>query len=270
MSAWTSKLAAVSKTTHATKRWLRYADYKFAATQALAPLVTPELAKATTAFPIGFVTSDESVNLVALLGLKAGQNLYVAPDGRWLGSYIPAVFRTYPFRLVDNGAGGTLLGVVEDESVVSEGAEGEAFFTEDGALAPRVQEVATVLQNMAQYSPVTAAAGALLRRHGLLVPWRIRRPGEQDPFTLSDVAMVDEVALNALPADALVELRDGGGLALAYAQLLSQQHVQTLFASEAAHANAQEAARTVVNSKGELDLEFLNRSQTLDFSGLKG
>ena len=39
---------------------------------------------------------------------------------------------------------------------------------------------------------------------------------------------IDEAALNALPADALAEVRDANALALAYCQLLSQQRLQAL------------------------------------------
>jgi hypothetical protein len=84
---------------------------------------------------------------------------------------------------------------------------------------------------------------------------------------------VDEPAINALPPEALAELRDGGALGLAYAQLLSQQHIGTLLTLEAAHATAQAqiaaAAREKLTPNGDLNLEFLNDGPSLDFSRLR-
>ena len=60
---------------------------------------------------------------------------------------------------------------------------------------------------------------------------------------------------------------------MAYMQLLSMQHLDKLAELAKAHeqheqAQAQTAAALPVNSKGELDLEFLNQTDTLSFSGL--
>ena len=269
------KVAAVTRETHGTRRWRRYTNYKFAASDAVAPLVAPEVSKAAAAFPLGFLKVGDSVRLVALLGLKTGQNLFVAPDGRWIGGYIPAVFRTYPFRLADNGKGSLIVCAVEDETLLTDGPEGEPFFEgeEGNSLSPAVHQVVEVLQHVAQAERATGAASALLDKHELLVPWQFRRHGEDKVYTLGDVLTVDEAKLNALAPEALVDVRNGGALALAYAQLLSQQHMATLVALEAAHAKAQAqlaaAAQSVVNPKGELDLEFLNQNSVLDFRGLK-
>ena len=75
-----------------------------------------------------------------------------------------------------------------------------------------------------------------------------------------------------LPAAGLAELRDCGALALAYTQLLSQQNVTVLGTLADAHKKL-EAARTaaaqqIVTPTGELNLEFLNTNNTLDFRGL--
>jgi len=268
-------LAAVSRHAHGARTWRRYQNYRFAAGDVLAPLVGPEVPKAVAAFPVGFAQAGETMALVALLGLKAGQNLFVAPDGRWVGGYVPAVFRTYPFRLADGGDKGMVLCVVEDESLLSDGTDGERFFEgEEGNTPSRaVQEVLDVLQQVAGAATTTAAAAALLHKHGLLVPWQMRRPGDETVYTIGGLFKVDEAAINALPPGALVELRDGGALGLAYAQLLSQHHIATLLTLETAHATAHAqiaaAAREKVTPNADLNLEFLNDGPSLDFSRLR-
>ena len=274
MSSSKSKLAVISRDAHINRRWRRPTTYKFAAGDAVVPLVVPEVMKAAANFPIGFLKAGESVRLVGLFGLQPGQNLYVAADGRWFGNYIPAVFRTYPFRLADNGAGGFVACVIEDEAILTNGPDGERFFADDEgkSLSPGVNATLEVLRQVAGVEQMTAVACTLLQKHQLLVPWRFRRADDK-VYTMGDVLTVDEAALNGLSAEALVEMRSGWALPLAYAQLLSQQHVATLVALEAAHAKRQAqvaaAASGIVNPKGELDLEFLNQSATLDFRDLK-
>ena len=46
---------AIAQSTHADKRWKRYASYAFAAKEALTPLVAQELPRAVLHLPIAFV-----------------------------------------------------------------------------------------------------------------------------------------------------------------------------------------------------------------------
>ena len=57
---------------------------------------------------------------------------------------------------------------------------------------------------------------------------------------------------------------------MAYCQLLSMQHLQTLGQLAQAHdqAKAQAANKLPTNASGELDLEFLNSSGTISFGQL--
>ena len=90
---------AIAQSTHADKRWKRYTSYAFAAKEALTPLVAQELPRAVLHLPIAFVRQDEQFMPAAMLGIQPGQNLFVAPDGRWLCGYTPAAYRAHPFAL---------------------------------------------------------------------------------------------------------------------------------------------------------------------------
>src|SRR5690554_4574124 len=94
-------LQVVSKERHAQKRWKRYSSYAFAAGDSVAPLVIQEIPKACIALPIGFIESEDGYFPVAVQGLTPDSNLLVAPDGRWLTSYVPAAYRSYPFRMAN-------------------------------------------------------------------------------------------------------------------------------------------------------------------------
>ena len=64
------------------------------------------------------------------MGSEIADDVLVAPDGRWLGGYVPACFRRHPFRLVPKqGTDQTVLCVDTDSGLVVEGdAAGEDFF----------------------------------------------------------------------------------------------------------------------------------------------
>lgn len=110
----------------------------------------------------------------------------------------------------------------------------------------------------------------MLKQHGLIQPWPItlRTPaGEQ---RVDGLACIDEMALNALPSEAFLEVRQAGGLVMADCQLLSMLHMQPM--GQAASARAEAAARqSPFNAGGNPagQMNILTDSSLMDFSRLK-
>lgn len=261
----------INRTAHATRRWVRNANYGFAANERMAALVAAELPKAMMGMPIGFVAQGEGYVPVALLSLVEERNLFVAQDGRWLGAYVPAAYRAHPFRLARTPEGKDVLCVDEGSLAPADSADGEPFFNEDGEPAKTVLEVLDLLTKTEQNRVATEAACAALQRHGLLQPWPVTVQTESGPRQIGGLFQVDEEALNAVPADALAELRSAGALMIAYSQMLSMQHLQKLGALAEGHAKAAVQARAAKERLAparELDLEFLNNGGTISFGNL--
>lgn len=257
---------AISQTTHAGKRWQRYADYCFAAADTLAPLVVQELPKACMNFPIAFVTADEAFLPVALQGLENGKNLLVAPDGRWLGAYVPAHYRSYPFALANTEDGQHVLCVDESSPLIND-TEGEVFFDNEGKPAQAVQAALDFLTQVSANSEATRRICLALQQHELIQPWPIRLQGAGGEKTLEGLYRIDEAALNALPVSALDEIRQAGSLPVAYCQLLSMQHLPMLGQLAEAHGRAAQASQFLAS--GDIDLEFLNNDGTISFGNLQ-
>ena len=135
--------AAVSRERHANKKWQRYTNLAFATGEMVAPIVGAELAKSALAMPCAFLQQSGRYTLVALLSLVAGRNMFVGPDGRWLGPYIPAAFRLYPFRVLPTDQTDKVALCVDEESklVVDGSSAGEEFFDTQGNPAPVVKPV---------------------------------------------------------------------------------------------------------------------------------
>jgi hypothetical protein len=256
---------AVSKTTLAGKRWRRTENYAFAAADAVAPLVVKELASALMHFPLGFIKMEEQFVPVAVLGLQQGQNLFVRADGRWIGGYVPAVFRGYPFQLANLEDGKHILAVDVESGLISD-TEGELFFDAQGQPSQPLSDVLEFLSQVRSNHEMTLKICQVLADHHLIQPWPITLQGPDAQQQVDGLYRVDEAAMNALPVEAFDALRQTGALTVAYCQLFSMQHLQMLARlAEVTHKARQMPATT---ASGELDLEFLNKGGTLSFDSL--
>jgi hypothetical protein len=214
----------VSRERHAQKKWLRFSGHGFAAADAAAPVVGVELGRAALAMPLAFfVEPSGRYTLVAVLSPIPGRNMFVGPGGRWLGSYIPAWFRAYPFRLLPKqGADEVVLGVDADSGLLVEGnTAGEDFFDNDGNISPALKAAFEFLMKVERSRRVTELAVAALAQAGVIRPWQIKLKTEQGEQAISGLNRIDEAALGALPDDAFLKLRKTLALPIAYAQMLS-------------------------------------------------
>ena len=256
----------ITRERHEHLYWLKQSGHRFAAGDALCPLVAQELLKAMLSLPIGFIVEGEQFMPVAVQGLTPGQNLWVAADGRWLASYVPAPYRSYPFRMAPTEQGEQVLCIDEASGLISESA-GEAFFDEDGTPAKSVLEILDFFQQIDANRRHTRDICALLQQHGLIQPWPITVQGEHGDQKVEGLFRIDEAALNAMTAEALAEVRNAGGLTVAYCQLLSMQHLSTLGTLAQAHAEAEKTRleQESLAQNGELQLGFINDSGTFSF-----
>ena len=224
----TSSIVPISMERHAGKTFRRFASYGFAGTETVAPLVAAELAKATVSFPIAFLKQGEDVLLVGMMGLEPGSNLFVAPDGKWIGAYIPAAFRAHPFVLARAQDDRQVLCINEASGLVVDDPAGERFFAEDGKPSPAIQSILDFLTSIHANRVLTERACQAIARHDLLEPWTIVAPGETGPRNVSGLWRISEAKLGQLSDEAFVDLRRSGAIVLAYGQLMSMGHLPML------------------------------------------
>lgn len=252
----------ISREHHAGKRWKRSSSYTFAAADSTVPLVMQEVARACVSMPVAFVRAGDVFQLVAVQGLLPKKNMWVAPDGSWLGSYVPAAYRGYPFVLANTQDERKLLCVREDSGLVSD-TDGEPFFGEDGKPSAPVLEMLNFLEQVAVNSRLTARLCKLLDSHGLIRAWNIKVKGGDIEQKVQGLFCVDEAALNSLPIEAFDALRQSGALPMVYCHLLSMQHLHSLGRMETGQPRGNGLAHT---ESGDLDLEFLSRDGMIRYS----
>ncbi len=244
-----AEYCVISKERHAGKTWQRPPNYAFAAKDAVAPLVAHELPRAMASMGLGFIESSGVYTLVAVQGLRQGQNKFVSRDGRWVGDYIPATYRTYPFRLGRNPDGIDILCIDETAAQVSENRNGEAFFLLDGTPAPALTQAFQLLVELEKDRLKTQKACDALARHDLLEPWLLRANDGDKVLEAAGLFRVAEAKLYALDPAALAEVRDNSGLMIAFAQLFSMHQVHMMGKPGAQTRSVQEAP--VINLREE-------------------
>ncbi|MEA3642712.1 MAG: SapC family protein [Lamprobacter sp.] len=248
---------AITHTDFAHRRWKPYDHYRFAAAEAIVPLVAQELAKACHSLPIAFIRQQDHFIPAAVQGLQPGQNLFVAPDGRWLGGYIPAAYRGYPFALAQADTGQLVLCVDLDSELIADQHE-QPFFTDTGEPAQRVKDVLDFLQQVHQNRQHTQRLCAALEAEQLITAWPLKRQSEAGEQPIDGLYRIDEPRLNSLDSDALTRLHQAGALPVAYCQLLSMQHIHTLgkLAERQAQAKPALDARAFFGAEDSLSFDW--------------
>jgi hypothetical protein len=221
----------LDSTQHRQHGWKRQPDFRFAETDVCAPLLLTEIPHASAFYVLGFVARPAGgYQLVALQGLRPGENLFVDSTGRWFREYIPSHYRTYPFRILQGEQGGQpvhVLGFDQNSGLYCERPDPEKaeerFFDDEGELQPLTKQLVAFMQGRIKSEQQTQRAVDALDAAHLLEPWSLPI---DDPspnrIQLTGLHRVNQGALNALDATALHQLRDTGALAIAYAQMFCQ------------------------------------------------
>lgn len=220
------KFIAISKENCADKSWKRPAGYGFAAGYATVPVVAAELPSLVPSMPLGFARNGDAYDLVAICSLHPSTNLYVAPDGRWLGGYVPALLRSHPFRLARMQGQENSILCVDEEAIAGQGSP---FFDNTGDASPAVKDILNMLTQIERSGITTRSAIAALDSAGLIQPWPLKlQPDGQPDANVEGIFRVDEPAINALSEADFLKLRGNGAFAVAYAQLLSMHQLSLL------------------------------------------
>ena len=180
--------------------------------------------------PMGFIEEEDGYQLVAITSLTPRTNLYVAPDGRWLVPYTPAVLRAYPFKLKQlESTEKITLCINEASGLVVDGEEdGNAFFDDHGEPTQKIKDVANFLSKIEDNRALTQRAVSALADAGLIIPWKLNRKDGDEVLPVNGFFHVDEAALNKLGDVDFLALRKAGSLPLAYSQLLSMNQLVVL------------------------------------------
>jgi hypothetical protein len=214
---------------HAGKKIKEITGFGFSSNFHIAYVTTHEFVRASAIYPLVFIEDKEKDQFrpVALLGLDAGENLFVDADGKWQASYIPAIIRRYPFAL-SQAEGDRYLVCIDEGSELISDTEGAPLFNENGEPTEVIENVKRYLSELQQMDVVTQDFCQFLASNNLFVPLNMR-VRQADKFkNISGCYVINEERLNNLSDEKFLELRNKRYLPALYAHLTSLAQVERL------------------------------------------
>lgn len=223
------KPVLLNRDTHRKRRVAASKGFAFARKANSMFLAGVEFNEAAKEYSIVFTqASGGRVMPVAMLGLRARENLFVDDDARWDARYIPAFVRRYPFVLAE--LQGQAMGVCIDEAFpgLSE-KKGEPLFDAAGENTPFLQNALDFLHRYQVEYLRTDAFCKRLRELGLLREMNAKADlADGRSFTINGLMVVDEQKLFALGDAAVLTMFRAGELHWIAMHLSSLSNMQLL------------------------------------------
>jgi hypothetical protein len=240
------KIVPLNKERHRELK-LRIDNVEFARGIHFVPMAAVELFHAARDLALVFAGSDDkNLGLVALLGIKEGQNLFVNKEGQWQnGTYLPAYIRRYPFVLAKSKEDNFTVCFDESYSGFST-KEGKELFAENGEASELLNSMVGFLDGYTRDMERTKQFVERLVELDLLTKRELRVTDKQGrSYFLRDLHLVDEEKLAKLDDATVGQLHREGYLGWIYAHLVSVGNASRLphmLPADEAAATAAEAA----------------------------
>ena len=199
--------------------------FGFAKTGHIVPVTLGEFGLAAMSYPIIFAGPDFTP--LAVMGLKAGQNLFVQEDGGFEeGFYLPAYIRRYPFVLAGNDEQSELIVCIDVSSpLIGENTDTPLF--DKGATTEYTKNAIKFCEDFEGERVRTTQWIEMLRgldifemKQAAFTPMDSNGVAGQ-PILIAEYQAISEEKVNALPDEKLLELQKNGALGFIYAHLLS-------------------------------------------------
>ena len=239
-------LVPVNKARHSAKKIRQVQGFSYAAGFHIASIMAHEFARAASIYPVVFLEdkAEDSFRPVVLMGLDAGENLFVDATGKWQASYVPAIIRRYPFALASSGEEGKFTVCVDEGSDLISDTEGVALFDEKGEPAEPLENVKRYLGELQQMDMFTREFCKFLAAQNMFTPMNMRVRQSDQTKNINGCYVLNEERLNGLSTDRFVELRDKRYLPAIYAHLVSLAQVERLVMLKDERVAATPAAAT--------------------------
>jgi len=224
------QIVPVALERHRHKKVRNTTQFDYASRFHIAYVTMHEFARAAATYPIVFLEDkpNDGFRPVVLMGLQAGENLFVGPDGAWGASYIPAMIRRYPFALSKSPEEGRFVVCVDEGSSLLSDTEGAALFDEQGQPTQVIENVKRYLAELQQMDQMTQDFTRFLQSQNLLTPLNMRVNAATQARNITGCYVINEERLNSFSDNLFLELRAKGYLPAIYAHLMSLPQIERL------------------------------------------
>jgi hypothetical protein len=145
-----------------------------------------------------------------VFGLKPGENLFLRGD-QWLGSYLPAMIRAYPFTMARIEGSDRWAMVFDNSWEGLRREQGQALFNEKGEATEFLNQVHRFVQEVENDVERTRRACAELLEMKLLKPMRFDATlANGETLSVDGFMTIDEEAVAKLPDAELARIYRSG------------------------------------------------------------
>jgi len=225
-----TQVVPVNKDRHGHKKVRLTSDFRFAGKFHLAYVTIHEFVRAAATYPLIFLEDKERDEFrpVALLGLEAGENLFVDDQGKWDANYIPAIIRRYPFALTKATDADRYIVCIDEASELVNDTEGAALFDEQGQPTQVIENVKRYLTELQQMDQVTQEFTRFLAQNNLLTPLSMRVNAADQVRNITGGYVINEERLNNFSDQKFLDIREKRYLPAIYAHLVSLPQIERL------------------------------------------
>jgi len=181
-----------------------------------------EFIRAAKEYPIVFSIAGNEVFPVAMLGLRNNQNVFLDDEGNWLGDYVPAYIRRYPYILMKvPDSSEHVMCIDRDFPGLNTEGRGERLYNEDGTDGPGIEHAKKFLVTFQKNINITAAFCKRLQELDLLVPMPPPSGAKRKRVDLEGFGIVDRNRIFDLEDEKLVDMLRNDDMELIYMHLFS-------------------------------------------------
>lgn len=224
------KAVPVSKTKHRDLSVKVDATFAFAKEINAAPITAVEFPVAAREYTIVFTGKGDSLAPAVILGVKAGENLFISNGSGFSSKYVPAFLRRYPFVFASADKGENLtLCVDESFPGCNQDGQGERLFDTEGKQTIYLKNVLGFLKEYQKQHARTKVFCKKLEDLGLLETMQaVIDPAGGKRARLSGFLAVNRAKLKALSAKQIEGLFKTDELELVYLHLQSLRNFEVL------------------------------------------
>lgn len=223
----------VDSTRHRTLRVKMDSGFDHAKAQHIAPVTLAELAATASSYPVVFIKrpADGTFMMVAMMGLRSGENAYHAPEF-WESTYVPLAVQRGPFLIGYDDRrpeADEITACIDTTSPYLSETDGIALFDANGQQTDFMQSRHQMLGTIFESQKVTDAFSKTMNELGLIVPMTLQlRMQNGDVRNVAGLFTLDEAKIKQLSADQLKSLHESDYLAPCYLTLASLHQLKQL------------------------------------------
>lgn len=223
------KVVPVTHREHQNVKIKKIDTFDFVKNTHVCSVMVHEFSKAAPTYPIIFLEdpNQDAFKPVALLGLEAGENLFIQ-DNKWRAAYIPAIIRRYPFVLAGSPDSDRYTVCIDESSQFVNEAEGQPLFNEDGTPSEAMEKVKRYLQELQQMELFTNEFVRYLSEKNLFTPMNMNLRVGKEVKSVTGAYVVNEERINNLSDETFLEMRKKRYLPVIYAHLSSLGQMERL------------------------------------------